>query len=123
MKKLLIISVLSLMTSLAWAQNLKLDFDSMKMSDDKGKTWSKSAPIKGHFDIQGDKKTMTIVMMGDEQVFTINKTHEIKDKIAFNCSNTKNDNVEFTYTKKDNEILFSTSSGIISFNVIDDSKK
>lgn len=127
MKKFIITALFALVSGLTFAQGVvTLNFDSMKISEDKGKTWSEATPVKGQFVIDEAKKTLLMNIANDIQTFTILGQQKSDDKVTtLKCHTTDADKkaVNFIFSQKAKDAIFESQDGMISFNLVVDGKK
>lgn len=95
---------------------VKVNFDSMRISEDAGKTWSDPVKINGQFIIDGEK-TISLILGSDKQDYAIKKSEVSDDKTTLSCTDSDGEAVTVVFTPKSKEIVLSSSLGVTNFKI------
>lgn len=117
MKKLFLAALVALISIAGFAQGVvKVNFDSMKISEDAGKTWSEAVKINGQFIIDGEK-TISLILGSDKQGYSIKKSEVSDDKTTLSCTDSDGEVVTVVFAPKSKEITLSSSLGVTNFKI------
>lgn len=117
MKKLFLAALVALISIAGLAQGVvKVNFDSMRISEDAGKTWSDAVKINGRFIIDGEK-TISLILGSDKQDYAIKESQVSDDKTTLSCTDSDGEAVTVVFTPKSKEITLSSSLGVTNFKI------
>lgn len=122
MKKIFFAALLALISLVGVAQGVvKISFDTMRISEDAGKTWSDPVKINGKFVIDGHK-TVSLILGDDKQDYTITKSTKENDKTTIECTSADGESSTITFASKAKEVTITSSTGVINFKITEVAK-